>query len=134
MSDTWLDVVQRRKDGRNVDPELGLLRGEGSQQRVEQLDVPVPTTLARGKLAVRGDLAEPTPTYYGQPVLKEPMWIWSIPVYFYVGGLAGAASLLGVAAQLCGRGRFDGLARRCHRVPPADHHTPSTKANRSSCS
>ncbi|HEY0092783.1 MAG TPA: NrfD/PsrC family molybdoenzyme membrane anchor subunit, partial [Archangium sp.] len=42
--------------------------------------------------------------------------IWSIPVYFYVGGLAGAASLLGVAADLGGRGRLEGLVRRCHWV------------------
>jgi formate-dependent nitrite reductase membrane component NrfD len=116
VSDTHLDELQRRADGRNVDPELGLLRGEGSQQRVEQIDVPVPAALARGELFARGTPGEPTPTYYGQPVVKEPVWIWSIPLYFYVGGLAGAASLLGVAAQLCGRGRLDGLARRCHWV------------------
>ncbi|KFE72204.1 NrfD/PsrC family molybdoenzyme membrane anchor subunit [Hyalangium minutum] len=116
MSDLRLDEAQRRHDGRNVDPELGLLRGEGSQQRVEQIDAPVPSALARGELPVRAGQGEPTPTYYGQPAVKEPVWIWSVPLYLYVGGLAGAASLLGVAAQLCGRGRLDGLAKRCHWV------------------
>ncbi len=33
-------------------------------------------------------------------MLKEPVWIWSIPLYFYVGGAAGASAILGAAAQI----------------------------------
>ncbi|HKF79476.1 MAG TPA: hypothetical protein VKB17_01470 [Thermoleophilaceae bacterium] len=33
--------------------------------------------------------AEPR-SYYGQPVIKEPVWTWEIPCYFFAGGLAGA--------------------------------------------
>lgn len=40
-----------------------------------------------------------SPTYYDQPVLKEPVWIWTVPAYFFTGGAAGAASLLGALAQ-----------------------------------
>jgi hypothetical protein len=40
--------------------------------------------------------------YYGQPLLKEPVWTWEIPAYFFVGGAAGAASVLAAAAQLAG--------------------------------
>src|SRR2546423_738571 len=29
-------------------------------------------------------------SYYGQPVIKEPIWTWEIPCYFFAGGLAGA--------------------------------------------
>jgi formate-dependent nitrite reductase membrane component NrfD len=39
-------------------------------------------------------------TYYGQPMLKQPVWIWTVPAYFYVGGVAGAALVLGAAAQI----------------------------------
>lgn len=52
-------------------------------------------------------------TYYDQPLLKEPVWIWSVPAYFYAGGLAGAASVLGAAAQLLDRDGLNGLVRRC---------------------
>ncbi|MGH3443594.1 MAG: NrfD/PsrC family molybdoenzyme membrane anchor subunit [Nitriliruptorales bacterium] len=38
------------------------------------------------------------PTYYDRPAIKEPVWIWSVPAYFYVGGSAGAAALLGAVA------------------------------------
>ncbi len=31
-------------------------------------------------------------SYYGQPVLKEPIWSWEIPVYFFTGGAAGASA------------------------------------------
>ena len=27
-------------------------------------------------------------SYYGEPVLTEPVWTWEIPVYFFAGGLA----------------------------------------------
>ena len=30
-------------------------------------------------------------TYYERPLLKEPVWIWAVPAYFYAGGVAGAA-------------------------------------------
>ncbi len=38
-------------------------------------------------------------TYYDRPALKEPVWIWTVPAYFYAGGVAGAALVLGAVAQ-----------------------------------
>jgi len=55
--------------------------------------------------------AQPAPahdSYYGQPVIKEPVWTPEIPWYFFFGGLAGASSTLALA---CGR-RRPALARR----------------------
>src|SRR5439155_13855630 len=43
--------------------------------------------------------------YYGLPLLKEPVWTWEVPAYFFVGGAAGAAAVLGAAAQLTGADR-----------------------------
>ncbi len=50
-----------------------------------------------------------TDSYYGRPVLKEPVWTWEIPWYFFTGGLAGASSNLAIAARVMGNDR---LARR----------------------
>jgi hypothetical protein len=41
-------------------------------------------------------------SYYGRPVIKEPVWTWEIPTYFFTGGLAGASSVLSSAARLAG--------------------------------
>lgn len=40
--------------------------------------------------------------YYGIPMLKEPQWSWEIPVYFFVGGAAGAAAVIAQFAQMTG--------------------------------
>lgn len=44
----------------------------------------------------------PAISYYDLPLLKAPVWTWEVPVYFFVGGAAGAAAALGAAAQLAG--------------------------------
>ena len=40
--------------------------------------------------------------YYGQPMLKAPVWTWEIPSYFFVGGAAGAAAVVGAVARSMG--------------------------------
>ena len=43
-------------------------------------------------------------SYYGKPVINSPVWHSpDIPGYFFLGGLAGASSLLGAGAQVTGR-------------------------------
>jgi hypothetical protein len=41
-------------------------------------------------------------SYYDLPLHKPPVWTWEVPTYFFVGGAAGAAAVLGAAAQLTG--------------------------------
>ncbi len=41
-------------------------------------------------------------SYYGRPVVKESPWKADIPAYLFLGGLAGASSLLGAGADLTG--------------------------------
>jgi hypothetical protein len=48
-------------------------------------------------------------SYYGRPVLKEPVWQPEIPWYFLTGGLAGASSVLSLVARAAGN---DTLERR----------------------
>lgn len=38
--------------------------------------------------------------YYGQPVLKPPVWTWEIPVYFFVGGAGGMSAVIALVAML----------------------------------
>lgn len=57
-----------------------------------------------------------TPTYYERPLLKAPVWEVDIPIYYWLGGAAGAALLLGAAAQLDGRDDLQTFAQRCHWV------------------
>ncbi len=47
--------------------------------------------------------------YYALPLLKKPTWTWEVPVYFFVGGVAGAAAVIGAVSRVAGRD--DGLAR-----------------------
>ena len=48
-------------------------------------------------------------SYYGRPIVKEPVWTWEIPTYLFTGGLAGASALLSASAKLTGNER---LSRR----------------------
>jgi Polysulphide reductase, NrfD len=38
--------------------------------------------------------------YYGTPLLKRPQWTVEVPIYFFVGGIAGAASLIAAACHV----------------------------------
>ena len=38
--------------------------------------------------------------YYGQPVVKPPVWTWEIPIYFFIGGLAGMAAVIAFAGLI----------------------------------
>jgi hypothetical protein len=40
--------------------------------------------------------------YYGIPMLKEPQWNWAIPLYFFVGGGAGASAVIASVADWIG--------------------------------
>jgi hypothetical protein len=34
------------------------------------------------------------PGYYGEPVVRPPVWTWEIPLYLFVGGLSGMAAVI----------------------------------------
>ena len=40
------------------------------------------------------------PGYYGQPVVKPPVWTWEIPLYFFFGGLAGMSAVIASGALI----------------------------------
>lgn len=36
--------------------------------------------------------------YYGEPVVRPPVWTWEIPIYFFVGGLGGMSPAIAIFA------------------------------------
>ena len=104
-------------DGRNIDASRGALRGEGAT-----LGLDVPDRAYPGSRALwPRPPSEParsaeSPTYYDQPVIKAPVWIWSIAAYLFVGGAAGASAALGSAAQAIDPRGLRGLILRAHAV------------------
>jgi hypothetical protein len=53
-------------------------------------------------------------SYYGRPILKEPAWkVPDVPLYLFLGGMAGSSATLAAVADLTGR---RGLARAGHLV------------------
>jgi formate-dependent nitrite reductase membrane component NrfD len=99
-------------DGRNIDPSLGTLSGEGASIAVHEPRDVYPTRVG----APPGELTTEV-GYYGLPALKEPVWISTIPTYFYVGGVAGASLALAAAVELAPHDEaMRVLSRRCRVV------------------
>ncbi len=42
------------------------------------------------------------PGYYGEAVVRPPVWTWEISTYFFVGGCGGMAAVIGAAALASG--------------------------------
>jgi formate-dependent nitrite reductase membrane component NrfD len=40
------------------------------------------------------------PGYYGEPVVRPPVWTWEIPLYFFFGGMAGMSAVIALAAAI----------------------------------
>lgn len=64
--------------------EKGVVSGRG----VDVAGGPIPRKLATASRSGGG------PGYYGEPVVKPPVWTWEIPVYFFVGGLSGMSAVI----------------------------------------
>ena len=76
--------------------ENGQRRSGRHRRRVEQLMVPD---------------AEFS-SYYGRPVIKEPVWkAPDVPGYLFLGGLAGASSVLAAGAEVAGYGELARVAK-----------------------
>ena len=40
------------------------------------------------------------PGYYGEPVVRPPVWTWEIGLYFFIGGIGGMSAVIASAAVL----------------------------------
>jgi hypothetical protein len=93
---------------RGVRPDRDALTGVATGKRGRRRD---------GKRNGQRDGAPTVPaaeftSYYGMPVINKPVWSSpDIPGYLFLGGLAGAASLLGAGAQATGRPALDRVSK-----------------------
>jgi len=72
------------------EPRIDQLREEAWQKGVVS---------SRG-VDVAGGPIPSRPGYYGQPVVRPPVWTWEIPIYFFVGGLGGMSAVIALGAML----------------------------------
>ena len=72
-----------------------------------------PAMSAEGATVPRADWD----SYYGQPVLKAPVWTPEIPCYFFTGGSAGASAVLALLARGCAATTSSRAARGSARSP-----------------
>jgi hypothetical protein len=102
-------------DGRDINPELAKLSGEaGSQVSTGSTDAHIGSVAKAWKSLPEPDRDDPT--YYDVPMLKEPVWGWAVPLYYYVGGLTGGSLVLGAAALMTRSTECRTLIRRCHTI------------------
>ncbi len=85
MSTAPIDREQRLHQIRREAEQKGLVTGKG----LTPAGAPIPR-------------ASEQTGYYGIHMLKEPQWKWEIPLYFFVGGAAGASSVIGAMADWIG--------------------------------
>ncbi len=72
----------------------GVVAGRG----VDIAGGPIPRKLATASPSGGG------PGYYGEPVVRPPVWTWEIPVYFFVGGLAGMSAVIALIGLIFHQG------------------------------
>lgn len=106
-----------KNDGRNIDPSSGRLSGEAAGQQPRSNGARS-TFEAWDRVPSEGSSGSGS-TYFDLPVVKEPVWIWSVPAYFYVGGAAGTAAFLGGVLQAVDGDRYGDLIGRCRRIGAA---------------
>jgi Polysulphide reductase, NrfD len=73
-----------------------------NESRLEQLREEARTNgvvTGRG-VDVAGGPMPRRPGYYGQPVVRPPVWTWEIPIYFFVGGFGGMSAVIALGAAL----------------------------------
>lgn len=95
------------------DPVRIPAEGQIDLEREQRLENIRQAAERQGKLEVIGvhppgapfPQATPENGYYQIPLLKQPPWTWEIPLYFFVGGAAGAAGVIGAIADYTGADR-----------------------------
>jgi hypothetical protein len=83
------NIEQRLDDLREEARRNGAVAGRG----VDISGGPIPRQPRQGK----------APGYFGEGVVRPPVWTWEIPLYFFVGGMAGMAASVGCAAWMFGQ-------------------------------
>jgi formate-dependent nitrite reductase membrane component NrfD len=74
-----------------------------SEQRLEQLREEAwrKGVVTGNGVDVAGGPIPRKPGYYGEPVVRPPVWTWEVPLYVFVGGLGGMSAVIAAAAAAC---------------------------------
>src|SRR5205085_3887818 len=94
---------RRKRHARRVrSPENRMTNEPESEKRLERLRE---EAWEKGVVAGRGvDVAggpiPRKPGYYGEPVVRPPVWTWEIGLYFFIGGIGGMSAVIASAAVL----------------------------------
>lgn len=90
-------------------PDPSLKRDRATEDRLESLREEACRTgrVADAGMAIAGGPiprdAKASPGYYGQPIVKPPVWTWQIGLYLFVGGTAGMSGVIALASLLTGQ-------------------------------
>src|SRR5438034_8183148 len=73
-----------------------------NEQRLEQLREQAwkDGVVAGRGVDVAGGPIPRKPGYYGQAVVKPPVWTWEVPIYFFFGGMAGMSAVIASGAAI----------------------------------
>jgi len=73
-----------------------------NEERLDQLrDEAWKSGVVPGKgVDVAGGPIPRKPGYYGQAVVRPPVWTWEVPLYFFFGGLAGMSAVIASGAVI----------------------------------
>src|SRR5579885_845159 len=110
---TGISRRRKRREGTMSDPRHLHEFSAEELQRERRLDEIRQDAERHGQLELVGTRpagapfpqASPQNGYYRIPLLKQPPWTWEIPLYFFVGGAAGAAAVIGAIADYTGADR-----------------------------
>ena len=72
------------------------------ESRIDQLreEARAKSVVTGSGVDVAGGPIPRKPGYYGQPVVRPPVWTWEIPVYFFAGALGGMSAVIALGALL----------------------------------
>jgi Polysulphide reductase, NrfD len=90
-----MDISDRDRD-RRAHRSIVRIRFFMNEQRLDHLR---DQAWEKGVVEARGvDVAggpiPRRPGYYGEPVVRPPVWTWEIPIYLFVGGVSGMAGVI----------------------------------------
>lgn len=92
------ESIPRINEEAGREPRLDEIRRQAERQRPLQF-------VGQRPAGAPFPQASPENGYYQIPLLKEPPWTWEVPLYFFVGGAAGAAAVIGAIADYTGADR-----------------------------